>query len=125
MYFQKAFLVHDSWKASSAAIANLGYKAAPPVNHSKGWRDPNAGFHSNDIESEFSGLKRMVRERYGRLSFQATAMAAASSRSQNEDHDDDDVIQAGDLYEYVYRVNVGDTFDDILKALIMVSPPQA
>ena len=67
----------------------------------------------------------MVRERYGRLSVQATAMAAASSRSQNEDHDDDDVIQAGDLYEYVYRVNVGDTFDDILKALIMVSPPQA
>ena len=60
----KAFLVHDAWTASTAAIKSMGYKAAPPVNHSVGWRDNSTGFHSNDIESEFSRLKNLVRERY-------------------------------------------------------------
>lgn len=62
---KKGFVVHDSWKASTTAIADLGFSAAPPVNHSVGWRDTNTGFHSNDIESEFSRLKNMVRERHG------------------------------------------------------------
>lgn len=108
---KKAFAVHDAWKASSAAIAQLGYKSAPPVNHSAGWRDPKTGFHSNDIESEFSRLKGKVRERYGRLCFQATASSSS-----------DDAVEDGDLYEYAYRVNIGDGFNDILKALIMASP---
>lgn len=108
---QKAFLVHDSWKASTAAIEDLGFKAAPPVNHSVGWRDTSTGFHSNDIESEFSRLKNMVRERYGRLSFQATASAS-----------DNECIDAGDLYEYTFFVNIGKDFHDVLKALRLVSP---
>lgn len=104
-------MAHDSWKASTAAIHDLGFKAAPPVNHSVGWRDTSAGFHSNDIESEFSRLKNMVRERYGRLSFQATSSDP-----------DADSIDAGDLYEYAFRVNIGSSFDDVLRALRLVSP---
>lgn len=78
---------------------------APPVNHSVGWRGTNAGFHANDIEAEFAGLKNMVRERYGRLSFQTT--------SKNSDTDS---IDAGDLYEYACRVNIGSSFEATLKA---------
>ena len=108
----KAFVVHDKWKASSPALAQLGFKAAPPVNHSRGWRDRATGFHSNDIESEFSRLKRAVRERYGRLSFQ----------SQGQEDDTAEAIDAGDLFEYAFKVNVGDSFFDCLKALQVRSP---
>ena len=107
----KAFVVHDKWKASAPALAEIGLKAAPPVNHSQGWRDRATGFNSNDIESEFSRLKRSVRERYGRLSFQ----------SQGAD-DSDDVVDAGDLYEYTFKTNVGNRFFDVLKALQLKSP---
>ena len=90
------------------------YHCLPPVNHSIGWRDSKTGFHSNDIESEFSRLKNMVRERYGRLCFQATASSSETP---------EDTVEDGDLYEYAaYRVNIGDSFEDVLKALAMASP---
>ena len=111
----KAFVVHDSWKGSTAAIEELGFKSAPPVNHSIGWRDNTTGFHSNDIESEFSRLKSMVRERYGRLSFQSTL--------ETDDGDANSAsVDLGDLYEYAFRVNVGSAFFDVLKGLQLVSP---
>ena len=112
---KKAFLVHDAWTASTAAIQSVGYKAARPVNHSVGWRDNSTGFHSNDIESEFSRLKHLVRERYGRLSFQATL-----ETSQPEECDGE--LDLGDLYEYAFRVNVGSSFEDARQALQVVSP---
>ena len=82
------------------------------MNHSIGWRDSKTGFHSKDIESEFSRLKNMVRER--RLCFQATASSSETP---------EDTVEDGDLYEYAaYRVNIGDSFEDVLKALAMASP---
>lgn len=111
---KKAFLVHDAWTASTAAIKSMGYKAAPPVNHSVGWRDNSTGFHSNDIESEFSRLKNLVRERYGRLSFQATLGTS--------EPEEDEELDLGDLYEYAFRVNVGSSFEDVRRALQVVSP---
>lgn len=39
----KAFVVHDKWKASSPALAAMKFKTAPPLNHSKGWRDRATG----------------------------------------------------------------------------------
>lgn len=62
----------------------------------------------------------MVRERYGRLCFQATQARPKSLTS--DDDDADDILEAGDLYEYAFRVNVGDRFQDVLKALAMASP---
>ena len=109
----KAFVVHDKWKASSPALADIGFKSAPPVNHSQGWRDRATGFHSNDIESEFSRLKRYVRERYGRLSFQCQGA---------DDAEETDAVDAGDLYEYTFKTNVGNSFFDVLKALQIKSP---
>ena len=109
----KAFVVHDKWKASSPALADIGFKSAPPVNHSQGWRDRATGFHSNDIESEFSRLKMYVRERYGRLSFQCQGA---------DDAEETDAVDAGDLYEYTFKTNVGNSFFDVLKALQIKSP---
>ena len=108
---KQAFVVHGAWKASTAAIKSLGLKAAPPINRSTGWRDANTGFHSNDIESEFSRLKTMVRERYGRLCFQSTASIEA-----------EDEVDVGDLYEYTFRVNIGNSFQSMLNAFVLSSP---
>ena len=55
----------------------------------------------------------MVRERYGRLCFQATASSSETP---------EDTVEDGDLYEYAYRVNTGDSFEDVLKALVMAPP---
>ena len=81
------------------------------MNRSVGWRDTSTGFHSNDIESEFVRLKNVVRERYGRLSSKATAT-----------NSDTEAIDAADLYEYAFRVNIGSSFHGVMKALRLVSP---
>ena len=64
-------VVHDCWWASSAALRALDYDQAPAVNHSKGFREhvegQRSGWHSSDIESEFSRFKRFVRARFGIL----------------------------------------------------------
>ena len=109
MRFQEAFVVHDSWKDSSAANEALCFKSAPPVNHSIGWRDSATGFHSNDIESEFARLKSMVRERYGRVSFQST-LETDEAETENAS------VDLGDLYEYAFRVNIGSSFHHVLKS---------
>ena len=53
----------------------------------------------------------MVRDRYGRLCFQPTA--------SNEAKDEVDV---GVLREYVFRVNIGNSFQSTLKAFVLSSP---
>ena len=88
-----SFLLFDKWLATESAVRRLGYAHAPAVNHSKGWRDTNTGYHSNDIESENSRLKGRHRKLYGRL-----------------------VITELDLYEYMLSVNRGFSFTDIMQA---------
>ena len=34
---KKNFLVFDVWRSSTAAVVELGYRHAPPVNHNTGW----------------------------------------------------------------------------------------
>jgi hypothetical protein len=70
-----SFLVFDKWKATVAAVRDLGFQHAPPVNHSIGYRDRESGFHSNDVESENSRLKHWSRARYGRLNVTEREMA--------------------------------------------------
>ena len=95
-----SFLVHDKWAATSKAIKELGYKAAPPVNHSAGFRLVESGWHSNDIESEFARLKGWLRRRYGRL---PSALSDQFS---------------GDLYEYTFMTNYTPTWEKVLEALV-------
>lgn len=79
-----SFLVFDAWRSTVSAVPQLGFKHAPPVNHSKGFRERTKGFHSNDIESEFSRLKTWSRHRYGKLQ-----------------------LADLDLCEYTYYINMG------------------
>ena len=50
-----SFLVFDKWRSTVAAVKQLGYKSAPPVDHSSGFRDQDTGFHSNDIVGKLAG----------------------------------------------------------------------
>ena len=87
-------LVFDQWRSTKAAARKLGYEYVPPINHSLEFRDPETGFHSNDIESENSRLKLWSRKRYSKL-----------------------MLTELDLHEYAYYVNVGSTMEDVMAAL--------
>ena len=94
-----SFLVHDKWLATVKAVETLGFQAAPPVNHSSGFRN-RQGWHSNDIESEFARLKGWLRKRYAKLP------------TQNKGPD-----SCGDMCEYMFYVNHARTFSDVLNVL--------
>jgi len=68
---EKSLVVHDCWLPTAAALRALNYEEAPAVNHSTGFREhtdgQRSGWHSNDVESEFSRFKRLVRVRFGVL----------------------------------------------------------
>ena len=77
---------------------------APAVNHSLGFREciegQTSGWHSSNVESQFSCLKRFVRARYGIL----------VPRNRGPVH-------SGTLYEWVLRTIYPDlTFLDWLAA---------
>ena len=57
--------------------------------------------------------KVCVRECYGRLSFQGHV---------DVDAEETDAVDAGDLYEYAFKTNVGNRLFDVLKALQIKSP---
>ena len=89
-------LIFDSWKSTVSAAKQLGFKSAPPVNHSIEFRNRTTGFHSNDIESENSRLKHMSRVRNGRL-----------------------MLNELDLHEYAFYINRGKSMACVLKALAL------
>jgi hypothetical protein len=89
-----SILIFDKWTSTVSAVKRLGFKHAPPVNHSVEFRDRETGFHSNDIESENNRLKHFSRVRNGRL-----------------------MLNELDLHEYAFYVNVGSNMQTILKAL--------
>ena len=98
---KKSFLVHDKWLATEKAVKDLKFKSAPSVNHSKGYRLVDSGWHSNDIESEFSRLKGRLRRRYGRL-----------PTNFSEDN-------SGELFEYMYMTNYRPSWPQMLEVLAM------
>ena len=87
-------LVFDGWTASVAAAKSLGFQYAPPVVHDVAWRDATTGWHSNDIESEFSRLKHWNRARMGSL-----------------------MITEADVHEYTFLINAGAEMSDIMTGL--------
>ena len=89
-----SILVHDGWTATEAAVCSLGYQSPPGVKHDTGYRDVATGFHTNDAESENSRLKRWNRSRYGTLT-----------------------LSEPELFEYVYYINIGSSWEDVMKGL--------
>jgi len=93
-----SFLVFDKWRATVTAVKRLGYKHAPPVNHSVEWVEKSHGFHTNDIESENQRLKHWNRTRYGKL-----------------------MLNQFELDEYMYYMNYGHSMDKIMFGLAVAS----
>ena len=104
----KSKLVFDKWSSTVSAVKELGFASAPPINHGQMFRDRVTGFHSNDIESEFSRLKSWLRHRYGALRLGGAA---------GEDAADMD-IEDGDLCEYMYYINIGSDMHDVMDAIV-------
>ena len=70
----------------------------PPVKREKHFRDPSTGFHTNDAESENNRLKQWFRTRYGELQ-----------------------LNASEMDEYVFYVNVGSSKCDVFHGLAMAN----
>ena len=98
-----SILVFDKWTGTIAACKRHGYTYGPPVNHSLGFREQSHGFHSNDVESENNKIKQWLRQRYGALKL-----------GRKRALDNDTVL---DLYEYVFKINVGESMTEFMKAL--------
>ena len=68
---EQSLVVHDGWPSTQAALNALNYKQAPAVNHITGFRelteDQRSGWHSNNVESEFSCFKRFARVHFAIL----------------------------------------------------------
>ena len=103
----KSKLVYDKWTGTVAAVNRLGFRHAPPVNHSVAFRDRASGFHSNDVESENNRIKRFLRKRYGALNL-----------GKHKNLSNETVL---DMYEYVYRVNADSTFAGYMKAMAIAN----
>jgi hypothetical protein len=103
-------LVSDKWASTVSAVKELGYASAPAINHGQMFRH-RSGFHSNDMESEFSRLKTWLRQRYGSLRL------GGASGADDKEMD----IEDGDLCEYMYYINVGLEFKDVMNAIVLLN----
>ena len=83
---------------SVKAVKKLGFRHAPAVNHSLGWRDTTTGYHSNDIESENARIKIRFRRIYGKLR-----------------------ITELDMYEYTFSINKGLTITNVMDAFSLMN----
>ena len=106
---KRSFLVFDGWKSSEAAVKRLGFRYAPPVDHSSGWRDRSTGFHSNDIESENSRMKIWLRARYSNMPLLDAAASDAVWAADRESApcEEELIMPLPDLAEYAHYVNSG------------------
>ena len=99
-------VVSDEWTATPPAVCAAGSKMMGSVNHSKNWRNPATGYHSNDAESEFARFKLFLRVKYDWV-------RATNAR----DTDSTDLATDRKLAEYVFYTNVGRKMEDIMQAL--------
>jgi hypothetical protein len=76
---KKSFVVHDKWLGTEKAVRDLGYRSAPSVNHSAGFREVESGWHSNDIESVFNSYKGFIRARYRKMLTYSTSLSVRTS----------------------------------------------
>jgi len=104
-------VIFDGWTATKAATEELGYRHPPPVVHKEHFRDPATGYHTNDAESEMNRAKSWCRKKY--------AFVRGNSKHADEEDGSDGILSAH-MDEYVYRTNIGDDFESVMKAFQFV-----
>ena len=77
------------------------------MNNSLCSRDHTSSNRSNDVESENNRIKRWLRKRYGCLKL-----------GRYKQLDSDTIL---DMYEYVFRINIGTEIYWVMKALASIT----
>ena len=98
-------VIADEWKATPGAVAGAGSNLRGTVNHSKNWRNPETGYHSNDIESEFARFKLFLRTKYDWV-----------RATNNKNPVLKDLALERKMAEYVFYTNVGRTMAHVMEA---------
>ena len=98
-------VIADEWTATPPAVEAAGSYMEGSVNHSKTWRNPVTGHHSNDAESEFARLKLFLCSKYGYV-----------RASNNKDTTAKDKTLLLNIAEYMFYTNVGKEMSDVMRA---------
>ena len=93
---KKSLTVADDWTATPVAVKAAGSIVKGTVNHTKNWRNPDTGVHSNDAESEFARFKLFLRVKYDFVRMNNSKDKARKDRALELK-----------LAEYVFYTNVG------------------
>ena len=101
-----SWAISDEWAATPPAAAMSGLHMEGQVQHETTFRNADSGVHSNDIESEFSRLKRwmVAKFMYYRMSSQLTEEGKRAHLERK-------------LSEYLFYTNVGRKMSDVMLAI--------
>ena len=100
-------MLRDFRTLTKPAAQRAGLTVKGQVNHSKWFRDPATGVHSNDIESEWARFKLWYRRKFAYMRA-SNHTSHAKRRQLLEDH----------VVEYVYYTNVGQSMGAVMKAFV-------
>lgn len=98
-------LVADEWLATPPAAIAAGQQLMGSCNHSRNYRNPATGVHSNDIESEWARFKLWYRTKFAFVRA-GPGKSEEAARQVIENH----------MWEYMYYTNVGDSMDAVMRA---------
>ena len=101
----ESLYVSDEWASTPGAVEAAGSSMLGTCNHSKSWRNPITGIHSNDAESEFARFKLFVRVKYDYM------RATNATDPMKKDR-----AMELKLAEYVFYTNVGREMRHIMAA---------
>lgn len=111
-YFQRHIeadsdIVSDKWPSTPNAARSAGLRVRGQVNHSAGFRNSRTGFHTNDMEAEWSRFKTWYRQKFTHMRL-SNATTEQAKRRKLQRH----------VHEYVYYSNVGRTMADVMLAFV-------
>ena len=81
--------------------------------HADNWRDPDSGYHTNDVESENHRMKMWLRQRYSKLRL--------NRMSEEGNESELDSVCVYDVYEYCHYVNVGKSMEAVMQSVRVAS----
>lgn len=100
--------VSDEWSATGPAAIMANVPEYGRCNHSKSYRNPRTGVHSNDIESEWSRFKRWYQDKF--------KYVRCSTRSTSRDGSDRYRAMQMHMWEYMFYTNCGRDMSIVMKA---------
>ena len=116
-------IISDCWRSYNS-LKDLGYTHLT-VNHSKNFKDPDTGAHTNKIESTWHSLKASLPKTGTQKSLYDSYFSEYVVRKKYLVHAEDKFIKCLDLIKYIYNPNKQDILLADKENVAPTSPPSA